>query len=212
MIKEHAAVGTHQKVIELLKNEKKGLVLDAASGEGALSQNLQNLGFDVTACELQPENFKAKNIRCDKINLNDNLPYQNEIFDYVVSVETIEHLENPWHFLREISRVLKVNGKLILTTPNINSISSRILFLYNLNYHDFEEYTYHVSPINFTVLSKMLSDSGFIVESINTNKFIKPKFSLLFHVLYPLLKPQNKIILLGDILIVKAKKVERNEE
>lgn len=212
MIKEHAAVGTHQKVIELLKNEKKGLVLDAASGEGALSQNLQNLGFDVTACELQPENFKAKNIRCDKINLNDNLPYQNEIFDYVVSVETIEHLENPWHFLREISRVLKVNGKLILTTPNINSISSRILFLYNLNYHDFEEYTYHVSPINFTMLSKMLSDSGFIVESINTNKFIKPKFSLLFHVLYPLLKPQNKIILLGDILIVKAKKVERNEE
>lgn len=205
-MKEHAAKGTHQEVIELLKNEKKGLVLDAAGGEGALSQNLQKLGFDVTACELQPENFKAENIRCDKINLNNDLPYQNEIFDYVTSVETIEHLENPWHFLREISRILKVNGKLILTTPNVNSISSRMLFLYNLNYHDFEEYTYHVSPINFNMLSKMLTDSGFIVETITTNKFIKPKFSLLFHILYPILKPQNKVILLGDILIMKLKK------
>lgn len=212
IIKEYAAEGTHQKVIELIKNEKRGLVLDAAAGEGSLSLKLKTLGFKVVAIDIDSENFKAKGIRCDKVDLNNNLPYKNDYFDYVTSVETIEHLENPWHFLREVSRVLKVNGKLILTTPNVNSISSRALFLYNLNYHDFEEYTYHISPINFNMLSKMLAYSGFTIEKIDTNKFIKPKLSLLFHILYPFLKPQNKIILLGDILIIKARKIETTKK
>ena len=43
----------------------------------------------------------------------------------VVAVEVIEHFENPWHFLREINRVLKKEGKLYLTTPNVHSLHQR---------------------------------------------------------------------------------------
>ncbi len=43
--------------------------------------------------------------------------------------EGIEHLENPYVFLREISRILKDGGLLILTTPNIVSLRSRIRFM-----------------------------------------------------------------------------------
>lgn len=212
-MKEHAAKGTHKKVIEMLKSEERGIVLDAAAGEGSLSQNLKDIGYRIIACDIVSESFKAKGIRCNKIDLNEDLPYKNDCFDYVVSVETIEHLENPWHFLREVSRVLKAGGRLILTTPNINSISSRVMFLYNLNYHDFgEDYTYHISPINYYMLLKMFNDTDFIIEEITTNKYIKPKLSLLFHLLYPFLMPQDKVILVGDILIIKAKRVKKNEK
>jgi len=213
MIKEHAAKGTHDVVLNLLKSEKRGKVLDAGAGEGALSYKLQELGFDIVACDITPENFKVKEIPCEEVNLNNDLPYDNNFLDYFVAVEVIEHLENPWHFVREVSRVLKPNGRLILTTPNINSISSRTLFLYNLNYHDFgEDYTYHISPINYYMLLKMLSDADFIIEGMMTNSYIKPKLSVLFHFLYLFLKPQNRVILLGDIIIVKVKKVEKNKK
>jgi len=79
--------------------------------------------------------------------------------------------------------------------------------LYNLNLHDFgDDYSYHITPINFLMLKKALTTAGFEVEKITTNKFIKPKISLIFHTLYPFLKPRNRAILLGDILIIKARK------
>jgi len=128
-IRADAAQNTHETVINLLKDEPRGKVLDAA-GHGALSYKLKKLGFDVVACDLSPENFEAKPIKCNRIDLHkhNDLPYDDASFDYVISVETIEHLENPWHFLRELSRILKPDGVLILTTPNINSISSRAFF------------------------------------------------------------------------------------
>lgn len=206
-MKESAAKGTHEAVLRLMKKEvRKGIVLDAAAGEGALTYNLKKEHFDVIPCDICPENFKIEDIWCYKADLNKKIPFNDKTFTYVTSVETIEHLENPWYFLREISRVLKDDGTLILTTPNINSISSRALFFYNLNYHDFGEYTYHVSPINFTMIKKMLTDAGFKIEILTTNKFIRPKASFLFHLFYPFLKPKNKVILLGDILILKCKK------
>ena len=61
-------------------------------------------------------------------DLNDTLPLRDKSFDVVVSVEGIEHLENPHLFLREVNRVLKDDGTFILTTPNIVSLRSRVRF------------------------------------------------------------------------------------
>ena len=62
-------------------------------------------------------------------DLNHPLPLPDKSFDVVVSVEGIEHLESPHLFLREVHRVLKDDGTLILTTPNIVSLRSRVRFL-----------------------------------------------------------------------------------
>jgi len=48
--------------------------------------------------------------------LNNNFPDNN--FDQVIFLETIEHVENPVGFLREIHRILKPGGSLIISTPN----------------------------------------------------------------------------------------------
>lgn len=47
-----------------------------------------------------------------------NIPFQDDHFDTVISCETIEHVPDPYHAVRELIRVLKPGGRLYLTTPN----------------------------------------------------------------------------------------------
>jgi ubiquinone/menaquinone biosynthesis C-methylase UbiE len=46
-----------------------------------------------------------------------DLPFDDKAFDVVTSADVIEHLKEPMHHLREICRVLKPEGALVLTTP-----------------------------------------------------------------------------------------------
>lgn len=46
------------------------------------------------------------------------LPYPDESFDCVISFQVIEHIAKDFEFVKEIHRVLRPNGRLILTTPN----------------------------------------------------------------------------------------------
>ncbi len=55
------------------------------------------------------EKFKKTNLK--------KIPFQDNYFDYVLSLETLEHAPNPLIFLKEIQRVLKPNGLLIMSLP-----------------------------------------------------------------------------------------------
>ena len=46
------------------------------------------------------------------------LPFEDELFDYVVSFQVIEHIRNDRRFVSEVLRVLKPGGKFIVTTPH----------------------------------------------------------------------------------------------
>tara|TARA_B110000438_G_C15797418_1_gene643492 strand:+ start:506 stop:1225 length:720 start_codon:yes stop_codon:yes gene_type:complete len=49
---------------------------------------------------------------------NYTLPFDDNFFDFIFSYETLEHIPYPEIFLKEITRVMKPNASLILTTPN----------------------------------------------------------------------------------------------
>ena len=54
-------------------------------------------------------------------------PFEDDHFDVVLFCEIIEHLTNdPLVALREIKRVLKPDGVLVLTTPNVNRLENVI--------------------------------------------------------------------------------------
>jgi 2-polyprenyl-3-methyl-5-hydroxy-6-metoxy-1,4-benzoquinol methylase len=104
-------------------------VLDApCGGEAALTRALIESGFDAQGADLdtQPEERLGKAFT--KVNLDLPLPWSDRTFDAVFSTEGIEHLENHFSFLREVCRVLKPGGLLVLTTPNITALRSRIRF------------------------------------------------------------------------------------
>lgn len=104
-----------------------GRVLDAPCGEGILASNLAALGHEVWACDLNPTALvPTDGIRFDVVDLNAPLPYADSFFDAVVSLEGIEHLEVPALCLQEFARVLRAGGRLVLSTPNINNIQSRL--------------------------------------------------------------------------------------
>jgi SAM-dependent methyltransferase len=54
------------------------------------------------------------------------LPYPDDHFDAVVAVEVIEHIEDQFAFVRELARVAKPGGLVILTTPNVLNVNSRV--------------------------------------------------------------------------------------
>src|SRR5207245_5874320 len=115
---------------------------------------------------------------------------------YLVSIEGIEHTENAFRFLRECSRVLKVGGKLFLTTPNVSTLQNRLLFFVT-GCHDNPPgpirsdlpnlFMSHINLIPFQRLESFLRFSGFVVEEIHPYK-LRPASQALYWLIYPLAK------------------------
>jgi cyclopropane fatty-acyl-phospholipid synthase-like methyltransferase len=104
-------------------------VLDApCGGSAALTLALRERGFSVVGTDVDQEAATRLGKAFERVNLDGPLPWQGETFDAVFSTEGIEHLENHFSFLREMCRVLKPGGLLVLTTPNITALRSRVRF------------------------------------------------------------------------------------
>jgi ubiquinone/menaquinone biosynthesis C-methylase UbiE len=103
---------------------KNKVVLDIASGSGygtyIISQHAkQVVGVDVSkdAIKYAANTYGSKNISY-KLGDGKTIPCADNFFDVVTSFETIEHLDDYKNFMKEIKRVLKPDGLLILSTPN----------------------------------------------------------------------------------------------
>ncbi len=104
-------------------------VLDApCGGATALTLALIEKGFQAIGADVDPEAKALLGNAFSKVDLNAALPWPEQSFDAVFSTEGIEHLENHFSFLREMCRVLKPGGILVLTTPNITALRSRVRF------------------------------------------------------------------------------------
>ena len=98
--------------------------LDVGCGAGLLAEPLARLGAQVTALDAAPENIAAArehaagqgldiDYRCCGVETLDEPP-----FDLVTSMEVIEHVADPALFIGALARMLKVDGLMILSTPN----------------------------------------------------------------------------------------------
>jgi 2-polyprenyl-3-methyl-5-hydroxy-6-metoxy-1,4-benzoquinol methylase len=72
----------------------------------------------------------------------DALPLADSSMDIVVSLETVEHLESPRAFCRELVRVLRPGGWLLMTTPNQRSVVSLGSLLLKGHFSAFQDNSY----------------------------------------------------------------------
>ncbi len=176
-------VGTdlYQAVGGWFRGRKPGKVLDVGTGDGRLSSYLDSLGYTMHACDCLPEtDWKLKHIAYRQCNIAQGLPFQDETFDYVVCTEVIEHMENPFALCREIRRVLRPGGAVIMSTPNILNLRSRFKFLLDgsfifYNYPPIEwdqkegRPHVHAYPIRYHELEYYLYKAGLSVNEAFTN-------------------------------------------
>lgn len=179
---EHAAApNTHNRVMELVRQylpQAQGLkVCDLPCGAGLFSARLAELGMDVTAVDIEaldPFHFDLQ--RRVLADANQALPFADGEFDALVSIEGIEHLENPSFFLRECARVVKPGGWVFLSTPNVDSYRSRR----SAYLHGFPKYfqpktperkdAWHVHPIDMTFVRGALRKTDLSIVELAVNR------------------------------------------
>lgn len=225
-----AAKGTHDKVMSLLGSLFNKRVLDCGAGRGVLTKRLIESGAEAYACDMNKRGFRI-DAKFKKADLNNSIPFQNSFFDSIASIEVIEHLENPSNLMREFQRTLKKGGCLVLTTPNIQNVKSKIQFFFKSNLHWFHESEFgkkgaqHINPLYWRELIYLLKKNGFNHIEISSNRKLGYTFyytdkdnllkrlfyfkinliaDMLYFVLSLFMSSENSDISLGDILIIKA--------
>lgn len=126
--------GVHDVVLKIVESltPSDGRVLDLACGPGALADRLLRKGFQVTAADGFPEVFQFHGqVPFTHLNVEKEWDLLDGKFDSICAVEIIEHVENPYLFIRKCFQQLKPGGVLVCTTPNAAYYSSRLMFLHN---------------------------------------------------------------------------------
>lgn len=120
-----------RKLLALVGKEKT--LLDVGCGSGFYTSQFRDAGNRVTGIDLTLEGAQATNqldIPTSITNLEQGLPFPDCAFETVTFIEVIEHLLRPDLAIQEIHRVLKVEGALVLTTPNYAYWVLRLLYAF----------------------------------------------------------------------------------
>ena len=145
-------------------------LLDVGCGEGYLTQNCSKYSRQVFSFDISKNSVKHnRSISNVKLLISDCqfIPFLDNVFDVAVAGEVIEHIKSPDKMLKELYRVIKKNGVLILSTPNRRRIGKILAKLIrkdlDLGWHK-REYNIHEIKIE-------LEKNGFKIVSINTDYF-----------------------------------------
>lgn len=160
----------YTKALELIKKfSKKDSILDFGAGRGyfvSLIKSQCEVG-SLKAVDLmaKPEGFDS-DIQWVQSDLNNSLELPDDSVGMISALEIIEHLENPRHVFRELYRVLKKDGVLILSTPNVESWRSILSLIKRGHFVDFtgKSYPAHITALNRQDLLRAAQESGFKLE------------------------------------------------
>ncbi len=155
------------KVDFVLQTKSNEQLLDAGCGSGLLTEWLRNnKGYDVTGVDASDEAGKlcsTHNIPFKRVNLEtDKLPFLDKSFDVATCFELIEHIRNPENLLKEIHRVLRPDGILYISTPNIAWWYLRLKLLLGVGVWDFHD-SDHIRFFTPQLLEECLNDYSFTV-------------------------------------------------
>ena len=155
------------QLIEGQSEPGRGRLLDIGSGYGFFLQEMKRRGWQVEGIEVSPA---GRRYAQDKWGIHvyskplEDIGFPRNAFDVITLFYVVEHVHDPLGLLREVNRVLKPGGLVLLRWPHSTPIVrvlgplSRKLDLYHTPYH-----LYDFSP---RTMKRLLNLSGF--EDIQT--------------------------------------------
>ena len=184
-----------------LQIEKSAKILDAGTGGGLFLSGLVKAGYghvvgyevDKDVYLISRELLKENQIEQDLISLVPvhyaKLPYADNYFDIIFSLFVLEHVNNPAHYLLELKRILKKNGKICIVCPNyvipyethygllmfpfvFKSLNKIILKMKRRNSTIFSNLSFP-TPLK---LRKWFLEAGFIGVNLSKHHFIRSLF------------------------------------
>lgn len=186
-----------RKMFEWLYPKEGEKILDAACGGGELSLKLAERGCKVYGIDISEDAIssakrlsKRAKITCEfEVGSVEHLPYPNGYFDKIICSSALEHFRDDLKALKEMNRVLKPNGKLVLTTdsftyPINNELEEKhrkIAFVVNY-------YTREKLKERFDISGFEMCRSEYLLNSHITSFFFKLWLELRqFKILWPII-------------------------
>jgi 2-polyprenyl-3-methyl-5-hydroxy-6-metoxy-1,4-benzoquinol methylase len=168
-------------IISCLENfglkEKK--CLDIGPGTGRWIQFIAGNKPDcIAAIDISSESLSRCSSNCEylqKANLElDKFDFKDDFFDVVISFEVLEHLQDPSNYLKEIQRVTKPGGLILMSLPNIASFISRVRLLLGVLPPAIANDPTHVSFYRKKDIAKLMKNIGLSATFIPTSISINP--------------------------------------
>ncbi|OGI36049.1 MAG: hypothetical protein A2283_09880 [Lentisphaerae bacterium RIFOXYA12_FULL_48_11] len=142
-------------------------ILDLGGGSGRIASFFINKAREITVVDssrgMIKQCEKRKGINCILADA-ENLPFRDGYFDKIIIVDALHHFHNQESVIREVARVLKKEGKLVIEEFNPEKIIGRLIEFFEeiLNMHSI-----FYSPRR---LSDFLSRCGFGIKLVNDRK------------------------------------------
>lgn len=169
----HAAPEVHEGFARLLVEHvpRGARILELGAGSGAFARRLVDLGYDVTAAELDATDWAADGVECLEVDLNGDFHTSPSLrdteWDAVVALEVVEHLRSPLDFIHRSRALTAPTGIVAFSTPNVTEIASRLKFLLrgSFRYFSSEHVTNggHISLMPYWLLDETLPAEGLAV-------------------------------------------------
>ena len=164
-----------------------GKVLDIGCFDGFITEKILKQGnkevIGMDRWEEAMELTRSKGIETVWGDMdNPQIPFADNYFDCVVAADVFNSIFDPDAVMEEVTRILKPQGKLIITVPNLASSGNRLLMLlgfapYNLQVRA-RTGAGHLRLFTFRTLKKLLLDYNFTVQKMTSTVVIFPFFRL----------------------------------
>jgi SAM-dependent methyltransferase len=156
----------HKKIADIKKLRKGGHLLDVGCAYGTLIKEANDQGFMAEGIDIS--SFAVK--QCRKKNLRATTGVISDIkksnyYDVVTAFEVVEHERDPLLTIKKAKQLLKPGGLLVVSVPNSNSWSSKIMGKYWFGYRH-KEHLFHFTKDS---LKTLLNRAGFLDVDINSD-------------------------------------------
>jgi SAM-dependent methyltransferase len=120
-LKKKMRYGVLKKHLGAILPEDRCLLVTCGDNNGAMNHNLRQLGGNWSFADLEDVCIdEMRELLQEEVLLAEpgRLPYDNDSFDRIVTIDVHEHLDDPLPFSREISRIARPGAQVICTVPN----------------------------------------------------------------------------------------------